>query len=243
MPEELALARTMVELADTLVDDFDLVDFFTLLTSRCVGLLGVSAAGLMLMAPEGELKIVASSSDAVHLLELFELQAEEGPCVECYRTGELVEDGDLGLLGDRWPRFVAKAVELGFHAAHAVPMRLRGSVIGALNLFGTEPRIMESSDRAAAQALADVATIAILQHRAAIDAQDLNERLNQALNSRIIIEQAKGMLAERSHIDMGEAFSRLRSHARRHNKLLVTVAQDFIEGKLRVDSLQPLASQ
>ncbi|MGA3355110.1 MAG: GAF and ANTAR domain-containing protein [Acidimicrobiales bacterium] len=237
MPKEIMLARTMVELADTLVDDFDIVDFFALLTTRSVELLDVSAAGLMLVAPEGNLRVVASSSEATHLLELFELQAEEGPCLDCYRTGELVAADDLATLGGRWPRFVARALELGFQSAHAVPMRLRGTVIGALNLFGTEPGEMRVADRAAAQALADVATIAILQHRAAVHAQDLNEQLNRALKSRVLIEQAKGMLAAQADIDMDQAFSRLRDHARNHNMLLSYVARDFIEGTLTVGSL------
>ena len=237
MPKEILLARTMVELADTLVDDFDIVEFFTLLTNRSVELLDVSAAGLMLVAPEGDLRVVASSSEAMHLLELFELQAEEGPCLDCYRTGELVAADDLATLEDRWPRFVARALELGFQSAHAVPMRLRGTVIGALNLFGSEPGEMRAADRAAAQALADVATIAILQHRAAVHAHDLNEQLNSALKSRVLIEQAKGMLAAQADLDMDQAFSRLRNHARDHNMLLSYVARDFVEGTLNAGSL------
>ena len=197
MPKEIALARTMVELADTLVDDFDVVEFFTLLTSRCVDLLDVSAAGLMLVAPEGDLRVMASSSEAMHLLELFELQAEEGPCLDCYHTGELVVSEDLATTNGRWPRFAARALESGFRSAHAVPMRLRKTIVGAINLFGTEPGAIRDGDLAAAHAFADVATIAILQHRAAVDALDLNEQLNNALNSRILIEQAKGMLSER----------------------------------------------
>jgi GAF domain-containing protein len=170
MPKEILLARTMVELADTLVDDFDIVEFFTLLTNRSAELLDLSTAGLMLVAPEGDLRVMASSSEAMHLLELFELQSKEGPCLDCYRTGELVLAADLATLDGRWPRFGARALELGFRSAHAVPMRLRGTVIGALNLFGTEPGEMRVADRVAAQALADVATIGILQHRAAVRA-------------------------------------------------------------------------
>src|SRR5580704_18745915 len=138
MSREVSLARTMVELADTLVDDFDVVELFSLLTDRCVELFGISAAGLMLISPEGDLRVVASSSETMRLLELFEVQAEEGPCLDCYRTGEPVVNQDLALVNGRWPQFAPKALEAGFRSAHALPMRLRGVVIGALNLFGAE---------------------------------------------------------------------------------------------------------
>ena len=146
MPKEIALARTMLELADTLVDDFNVVELFTLLTNRCVELLDASAAGLMLVTPDGDLRVMASSSEAMHLLELFELQVAEGPCLDCYHTGELVLSEDLAMHDGRWPGFVSKALEFGFCSAHAVPMRLRRSVVGALNLFGTEPGPMRLAD-------------------------------------------------------------------------------------------------
>jgi len=237
MPREAALSRTMVELADTLVDDFDLVDLFTLLTDRCVEVLDVSAAGLMLVAPEGDLRVMASSSEAVRLLELFELQAAEGPCLDCFRTGERIVNQDLATVNGRWPRFAPAALAAGFRSAHSVPMRLRRSVIGALNLFGVEPGEMRDADVDAAQALADVATIAILQQRAALDAQSLNDQLSHALNSRILLEQAKGMLAERAKLDMDGAFAQLRGYARSHNMLLVEVARQFIAGDITTESL------
>ena len=239
MPREAMLARTLVELADTLVADFDVVELLTLLTDCCVDVLDVGAAGLMLVAPEGDLRVMASSSDAMRVLELFELQSREGPCPDCYRTGRPVVDHDLTLASDRWPRFAAEALEAGFHSVHALPMRLRGTVIGALNLFHVEPGGMRQADVAAAQAMADVATIAILQHRATLEAQVINEQLNHALNSRIVIEQAKGILAERRGLDMEEAFAALRHHARSHNLRLVDVAHDVISGRLAVDALDP----
>ncbi len=139
MPREAMLARTLVELADTLVADFDVVDLLTLLADRCVEVLGVGAAGLMLVAPEGDLRVMASSSETMRVLELFELQSQEGPCLDCYRTGQPVVNQDLATVNGRWPRFAAKALEAGFHSVHALPLRLRGTVIGALNLFHTEP--------------------------------------------------------------------------------------------------------
>jgi GAF domain-containing protein len=237
MARETMLARTLVELADTLVADFDVVELLTLLADRCVDVLDVGAAGLLLASPNGDLRVMASSSETVRVLELFELQSEEGPCLDCYRTGRPVVNQDLTTVDGRWPRFVAEALAAGFHSVHALPMRLRGTVIGALNLFHIDPGEMRKADVDAAQALADVATIAILQHRATVEVQVLNEQLNQALNSRIVIEQAKGMVAERKAVDMEEAFVTLRSYARNHNLRLADVARDVIAGTLTAAAL------
>src|SRR2546421_1869673 len=205
MPRESLLARTLVELADTLVDDFDVVELLTRLADRCVEVLDVGAAGLMLALPDGNLRVMASSSETMRVLELFEIQAQEGPCLDCHRTGQPVVNQDLATVNGRWPHFAAEALAAGFHSVHALPMRLRGSVIGALNLFHVEPGEMREADIDVAQAFADVATIAILQHRAAQEAQVINEQLTHALNSRIVIEQAKGMIAERLGSDMEES--------------------------------------
>jgi len=237
MVREESIVRTLVELADSLVADFDVVELLTRLTDRCVDVLGVGAAGLLLVAPEGDLRVMASSSEAMRVLELFELQSGEGPCPDCYRTGRPVVNHDLATVDGRWPRFTTEAIALGFHSVHALPMRLRGTVIGALNLLHLEPGEMQPADVHAAQALADVATIAILQHRAALEAQLMNERLQDALNSRIAIEQAKGMVAEHDGLDMENAFAKLRNHARNHNLRLVEVAQDIVRGTLAVSAL------
>ena len=240
MPRESLLARTLVELADTLVADFDVIELLTVLTDGCVDVLDVTATGIMLVAPQGDLRVMASSSEAMRVLELFELQSQEGPCLDSYRTGDAVLNQDLATADLRWPRFAAEARAAGFRTVHALPMRLRGTVIGALNLFHNEPGTMRRADVAAAQAMADVATIAILQHRATIEAQVINEQLNHALNNRVVIEQAKGMLAERAGIDLEYAFQRLRSHARNRNRRLIDVAQDLIDGALPAASLDPL---
>jgi GAF domain-containing protein len=232
MPREGLLARTFVELADTLVDDFDVVELLTLLAHRCVEILDVAAAGLMLVSPEGDLRVVASSSEEMRLVELFEIQAQEGPCPDCYRTGDPARHEDLAAADSHWPRFGPVARQAGFLSVQALPMRLRGVTIGALNLFRTETGSLDDSDIVAAQALADVATIAILQHRAAVQAHLLVDQLNHALNSRVMIEQAKGVLAERAGLDMEGAFTWLRKHARDHNQLLVDVAQSIVEGDL-----------
>lgn len=242
MSRETLLARTLVELADTLVADFDVVELLTRLTDRCVEMLDVDAAGLMLVSLDGDLRVMASSSETMRVLELFELQSEQGPCLDCYRTGQPVLNQDLAAVNGRWPRFAAEALAAGFHFVHALPMRLRGAVIGALNMFHCEPGEMSAADVEAGQALADVATIAVLQHRAAIEAQVLNEQLNHALNSRIAIEQAKGVVAEREGLNMEQAFATLRNHARNHNRRLVDVAADVIGGTLAAAALDRPAS-
>lgn len=238
MSRESALVNTFVELADTLVADFDVIELLSRLTDSCVEVLNVDAAGLMLVSPQGDLRVMASSSEVMRVLELFEIQSEEGPCLDCYRTGEPVINQDLGVTQQRWPMFTGVALQSGFHSVNALPMRLRGTVIGALNLFHKLPGKMAENDIAAAQAFADVATIAVLQHRAAMEARVIKDQLNLALNSRICIEQAKGMIAERENLDMDTSFSRLRTHARENNLRLIDLAQDIIDGAaiaLRVD--------
>ena len=237
MTRESVVVRAMIEIADTLVDDFDVVELLTTLVDRCVEVLDISAAGIMLVAPEGDLRVMTSSSDTMRVVELFELQAQEGPCLDCYRTGKPVLNQDLATVNGRWPRFSVIALEAGFRAADAVPMRLRGQIIGALNLFRSESGSLSDDDVLIAQALADIATIALLQHREAIETQVVNDQLNHALNSRIVIEQAKGMTAEHGQLDMQQAFARLRNHARNHNFRLVEVATDIVNGTLTPGSL------
>jgi GAF domain-containing protein len=226
-----------VELADTLVADFDVVELLTVLADRCVEVLGVAAAGLMLAAPDGDLRVMASSSEAMRLVELFELQSREGPCLDCYRSGKPVMGQDLTTVNGQWPRFAPRALAAGFRSVQALPMRLRGTVIGALNLFHLEAGEMGRPDIEAAQALADVATIAILQHRATLEAQVVNQQLQHALNSRVVIEQAKGIVAERERLNMEEAFSALRKYARDHNLRLVAVAEAVIASSLSPSAL------
>lgn len=237
---ETMLAKTLVALADTLVVDFDVVELLTVLTNGCVDILDVRAAGLMLVAPEGDLRVMASSSEAMRVLELFELQAAEGPCLDSYRSGDLVLDQDLATAHDRWPRFTPEALAAGFQTVHALPMRLRGTVIGALNLFHVDRASLRPDDVVAAQAMADVATIAILQYRAAHEAQAVNEQLNHALNIRILVEQAKGMVAEREGLTVEQAFSGLRRYARDNNRRLVDVASDVLDGTLASSALSAI---
>jgi len=232
MPREQAIVRSLVEMADTLVADFDVVDVLTALADRCVTVLDMSAAGVMLASPDGDLRVVASSSEAMRLLELLELQAEEGPCLDAYRTGELVEHARLDADGSRWPIFSQAALDAGFRSVTAMPLRLRASTLGALNLLSVESTPMSDADLVVARAFADLATISVLQHRSAADAQRLNEQLSEALTSRVIIEQAKGIIAERAGTDLQDAFSRLRAYARNHNLGLTDVALAAIDGRL-----------
>jgi hypothetical protein len=237
MARETLLARTFVELADTLVDEFDVVDILTMLADRCVDVLDVAAAGLMLATPAGALQVIASSSDAMRVLELLEEQSEEGPCPDSFRTGQPVLNQRLADCIARWPQFAPDAIEAGFVTVSALPMRLRGTTIGALNMFGSEAVDMRDADVVAAQAFADVATIAILQDRAAREANVLTDQLNAALNTRVSIEQAKGVVAERQNISVDDAFARLRAHARAHNLKLVDVARQVVDGTLAAAGL------
>ncbi len=232
MTREERLARTFVELADTLVDDFDVVELMGLLVERSVELLDALAAGLLLADNDDVLRLMASTSEAMELVELFQVQNDEGPCLDCYRSGEPVIAEDLSVRSDRWPRFAQYAADAGFAAAHALPLRLRGRVLGALNLFRDEPGGLGEQDVAVGQALADAATIALLQYRAVDEAHTVAEQLQGALQTRVVIEQAKGVLAERAEIGTEEAFSRLRRYARSHQRRLAEVAGEVVGGTL-----------
>ncbi len=243
MPKQAVLIRSLVELAGSLVADFDVVDLLTLLADRCVEALDVTAAGVMIAAPAGQLQVVASSSDAMRTLELFQLQSDQGPCVDAYRSGQPVVNQDLSANIGRWPRFSPHAIAAGFRSTHSLPMHLQDKTLGALNMFRADNGSLAPDDVAAAQALADVATIAITQHQATASARALNDQLNHALNSRIVIEQAKGKISEAAHLDMDQAFQRLRHHARNHNLRLTDLARDIAIGTAPAGTLDPLPPQ
>jgi transcriptional regulator with GAF, ATPase, and Fis domain len=221
-------------MADTLVDEFDMIDFLHLLTTRCVELLDVAAAGLLLVDQHGALQVVAASSERTRLLELFQLQTDQGPCVDCFRTGQPLSVADLSAAAGRWPHFVAAAAEVGFSAVHALPMRLRQEVVGALNLFDTSPGTLAPSRLRIGQGLADVATIGLLQEQAIRRRETLAEQLQTALNSRIIIEQAKGVLGERLGLDMDQAFTLLRDTARSQSRRLAELAAAVVGGSEQI---------
>jgi transcriptional regulator with GAF, ATPase, and Fis domain len=233
------LSATFVELTDTMVAGFDVIDFLHMLTGRSVQLLDVSAAGLLLADPRGQLRLVAASSEAVRLVELFQLQNDQGPCLDCFRSGRPVGAADLTAEAGRWPRFAAAAQDAGFCAVQALPMRLREQVIGALNLFRAVPGPFDPAGLRVGQAMADVATISLLHERSVRRSDTLNEQLQTALNSRVIIEQAKGKLAERLGLDMEQAFNLLRDRARTSNRRLSEVAQAFIDGTETLTGMPP----
>jgi GAF domain-containing protein len=234
---ESRLATTLVEMADTLVDDFDVAELMSRLGERCVELFDAAAAGILLADPAGVLRVMAATSETMEQVEVFQLQHAEGPCFDCYNSGEAVQVDDLATAENRWPGLVPLAIGAGFRSAHAMPLRLRGQVLGALNLFRMTTGRLQPGEAAGAQALADVATIAILQHRAARNAQALSDHLHFALNSRIAIEQAKGVIAERLGVGMDEAFDCLRGYARSHRRLLSEVAEGVADGSIGAGEL------
>jgi transcriptional regulator with GAF, ATPase, and Fis domain len=222
------LAEVFVEVADTLVDEFDVIDFLQVVSERTAELLDAGAVGLLLADKQGELQFMAASDEAAQLLELFEVQHAQGPCREAFATAAPVFVPDLGEVIDRWPQFAPRAVEAGFGSVHAMPMRLRGEVIGALSMFGQHPGALDADDVRIVQALVDVATIGLLQERAIRRGEVLTEQLQGALNSRVVIEQAKGALAQIRGISVDEAFELMRSFARRNGRRLSQVAQAVV---------------
>ena len=237
MAREDRLVETLVTLADTLVDHYDIIDFLQTLAERCVDLVDVSAAGIMLADPQCELRHAACSNEQMRLVELFELQVEEGPCFDAYRTQTPVICSSPDEAAERWPEFARHATQNGFAAFSAVPMRLRADVVGALNLFSADSRALGDEDIKVVQAMADIATIGILQERSIRDAHAFSTQLEVALESRVVIEQAKGIVAERSHVGVDEAFERIRGFARAHNRLLSEAARQIIDGSLAVEEL------
>jgi GAF domain-containing protein len=227
-PREKRLTTTFVTLADTLVTGYDVVDLLQTLVDTCAEVLDASAAGLMLAGADGELAVVASTSEESRLVEMMQVGSGTGPCVECFETGQPVSVPDVESIGDKWPGFHDEAVGQGFRSVHAVPLRLRGTVIGTLNLFRSQVGRFSADDLAVAQGLADVATIGILQERAIAESDVARRQLQHALDSRVLIEQAKGVIAHTHGVDMDGAFRTLRSHARNNNLNLRDVAEGVV---------------
>jgi GAF domain/ANTAR domain len=223
-PRETRVLGAVVSLVDSLLDDFDVVDLLTGLTERCAELLDIEAAGILLADPLHQLRLLAATSEQARELELFQLQADEGPCMDCYATGQPVSIADLGTASRRWPRFVPAAVEAGFASVHAVPMRAAGVVLGALNLFGSIPGSLSEADLLVGQTLTHVACVAILQEQAPTPATVLPP-LRSALAGRVTVEQAKGFLHHTLDVSVEEAFSLLRAYARDRGEHLTDVAR------------------
>ncbi|MFC4943206.1 GAF and ANTAR domain-containing protein [Pseudonocardia sp. GCM10023141] len=235
---EHLVTRAFVSLADTLVDEYDIIDLLDRLVRYSVEMLAADAAGIVITDARGDLRAVASSSEDAQLMELLQLQSNEGPCLDCVRSGTPVSVIDLAVpaAARRWPAFTAAVADsAAFRSVHALPLRLRGQAIGALNLFHRQPGPLPAVDLSLGQALADVATIGILSERAVRHGEVLNEQLQSALNSRVIIEQAKGVLTQKGNLSMDAAFDRLRSFARNRNMRLSEVARQVVEADLADD--------
>ena len=231
------LAEVFVEVSDTLVNQFDIIEFLQMVTSRTAELIDAAAVGLLLADQHGELQFMAASDEATTLLELFQVQTEEGPCLEAYRTRAPVMIPDVRVAADRWPQFAPRAVQAGFRSVHAVPMHLRDQVIGAMNLFSTHTGGMEPNELVIVQSLADTATIGLIQERAIRRGEMLTEQLHAALNSRIVIEQAKGALSRIHGISVDEAFRLMRNFARHNNQRLGEVATYVVTEPAQVPGL------
>jgi GAF domain-containing protein len=231
------LSEVFVEVADTLVEDFDLIEFLQRVTSHTAELFDARAAGLLLADNGGPLQLMAASDERAEMVELFQVQADEGPCQDCYRQGTPIVNADLREATDRWPEFAPRAVAAGYRSVHAFPLRLRSQVIGALNLFGTEVGDMSDSEARVVQALADVATIGLLQERAIRQGAVLSEQLQGALNSRIVVEQAKGVLAQIHGGTPDEGFELLRSYSRNHRIHLSDVARAVVSDPTSIPEL------
>ncbi len=232
MASQERLLEVFVTLADTMVAEFDVIDFMHTLTETCVELIGADAAGLMLADQRGSLQVITATSDKSRDLESLELQYNEGPCLDCYRLGHAITNVDPHEAERRWPRFIHVARTAGFTSVHALPLRLRENVIGSLNLYLADPGELSPSDVALGQGLADMATIGLLQERAVKEQTLLAEQLQGALNSRIVIEQAKGALAERLGVEPEQAFAVMRRYARGTGRPLLAVATQALDGTL-----------
>lgn len=234
---ERDIVRAFVDLSTELVDDYDMLEMLAQLTTNCASLLDVASVGLLLADDRGVLHLAAASSERTQQLELFQLQRNEGPCLDCYRSGAAVSVPDMAAEQERWPQFSRAALGAGFKSVHAVPMRLRGRVLGALNLFREGVGVLEDSDLDLAQALAHVACVAIVNEKSASDHLTVNSQLQHALTSRIVLEQAKGVIAQSGGLEIDDAFKVLRRYARDNSRKLGDIAQEVVNRELRGETL------
>ena len=234
---ERDIIRAFVDLSNELVDGYDMVELLSRLTTNCARLLDIASAGLLLADRRGTLHLIAASSERPHHLEVFQLQRDEGPCLDCYSSGNPIIVPDLAEEQQRWPQFCPAAQSAGFASVHALPMRLRDAVLGTLGLFGDNPGRLDDDDLALAQALVHVASVAIVNEKSAADRETVNSQLQHALTSRIVLEQAKGVIAYVGGLDMDEAFSVLRRYARDHGQKLSDIATRVVNRDLRGEEL------
>lgn len=239
---EARLLETFVTLTDSLVDDYDVLDVLQTLVDRAVELFDAAAGAIHLRSGDGTLEVAASTSERSSFIGLLQLNAGEGPCITAITTGQLVTSEDVAALQKRWPRFAAASQERGYVGVHAIPLRLRSDIIGSLNLFRETEGALNGPDAQAAQALADVATISVLQQRTIQNATVAAEQLQHALDSRVAIEQAKGYLARAFDIDMDTAREILRRYARTNQQRLTDAASAVARGDIPLEALAPTAT-
>lgn len=233
-PREKQLLDTLTFVADTLVDDFDVVDFLHDLVDRCAAIFDAVDVGLVLADEHGELVVMASTNERLHLIEVLQLSAGNGPCVDAYHSGALVTAGDIEEIARRWPPFASAARDSGYQSVHAVPLRLRQGTIGSLNLFSDKLGELDPRDVPAAQTIADVCTIGLVQERTIREASLARDQLQHALDARIVIEQAKGVIAHSRDIDMETAWRMLRQRARSHQARVTDIARGVIDGLITI---------
>jgi GAF domain-containing protein len=231
---ERDVTRAFVSLSSSLANGYDVVDLLDELVGHCARLIEVDSAGLLLADGLGVLHVMAASSEVARLLEVFQLQRAEGPCRDCFRTGLPVSVPDLQDATEQWPEFVPAALAAGFASVHAVPMRLRDNTLGAMGMFGAVVGSLSEDNLSLAQALADVASVAIVQDKAVAERGAVVEQLQAALNSRVVIEQAKGIVAHVGDLEVGQAFVVIRQYARNHNERLTVVADAVVRRQLAV---------
>ncbi|PPF27417.1 transcriptional regulator [Rathayibacter tritici] len=230
---EHSVIKTFVALSDTLVDDYDVVDFTQTLVESSATLFDAVSAGLVLADPAGSLEVLASTDEDARLIELLQLDRGSGPCIQCFETGQPVIVEDVRAVGAEWAEFRERAIEIDVLAAHCVPMRSGGTTIGSLSLFQSRPGRLDRDDIAVVQAFADVATIGILHQRALQQSTVTQEQLQRALDSRVLIEQAKGILAYAHRTTVEQAFEVLRVRSRATSTPITTLAQEIINDSRR----------
>ncbi|WIB77971.1 GAF and ANTAR domain-containing protein [Curtobacterium sp. MCPF17_002] len=231
---EQQLVETFVTLTDTLVTDYDVVDLLQSLVDNAADLFDASAAGIMLANQQQELEVIASTNERSNFIGLMQLEAGEGPCIEAFTTARAVSVETPAEMRRRWPRFAAASAELGYAAVHSVPLRLRETILGSMNLFRESTGALNAEDAIAARALTDVATISILQQRTTEHADLVRSQLQQALESRVVIEQAKGFLSHTHQVNLDTAFTLLRSHARSHQSRLADTARAVVDRMITI---------
>ena len=228
-----------VRVAGTLVDDYDVLDLLSTLMNTCTDLLDVQAGGILLADSTGQLELVASTSEEAEIVEIMIVAAGAGPCIDCFNTGTVVSVADIDADAGQWPRFRKTALDQGFRATHATPLRLHGEVVGAMNLLSTDVGALSSRDAKLAQALADVATVGILHERSLRQPEMVAAQLHLALDTRILVEQAKGVLAQIRSCTMTEAFTTLRDYARAHDVTLRVAAEGVVNRTISAEALVP----